>query len=296
MVERPWFVNTIGGWARDIVQLLWGNVTTNDDYFLDLNERVLREVGFPCVIFAKSDYGVVAIDCNDCDTYEVDDQQISIYIKLQFRPGHAYKTKAYPFSYVPQNVRGFLEKRHELRRIYSQTPKEYRAWGRFIAVSLDRFHLAHAMHKLGLAGGCYVTCEQGYEDHALDPVKGRERMTFEEYLTHLYRASAVIDARGFGDLTHRTVEVLGIGAPLIRPKLEDQTIDPLISGVHYLDCGHEGEKLADCLEIIENHRMRQALIGNGLDWFENNCTDAALRARYSQVVDLALEKRVASNL
>ena len=275
---KPIFVNDVGGWAKDIVALLWGDVKISDGGVEDLCKRVIAEVHFPCVIFAQFKCGLVAIDCNDSDKYEVDDPRIELYVKLQYRHDHNYKNKwVVPFSYVPQNPISFLAALENYRTASLRSHKTYVAWGRFIAVSLDRFHVSHAMHRLKIPGGCYVTCATGYEDHALDGVKPRERMPFNEYLGQQNRCLSVIDAKGFGDFTHRMIEALGIGIPLIRPKLENSTYNPLIAGIHYLDCGHQGEELEYCLNQICAPGIRERLIENGRRWFAENATSEGLR-------------------
>ena len=125
----PTRVNRVGGWALDIVKGLWGDVSVDEERFADLDARVIREVHFPCVIFAEFSFGLVAIDCNDCDTYEVDDPSISIYIKLQFNPRHEYRQKAvYPFTFVPQTG-AFAANLDSYREQYARTLKIHSAWG-----------------------------------------------------------------------------------------------------------------------------------------------------------------------
>lgn len=282
-MSKPQYINKVGGWAQDIVKMLWGDVPEDNSKFIDLNKRVLDEVHFPCVIFAQYDLGIVAIDCNDCDTYEVDDKRIKIYVKLQFNPKHKYKQKVYPFTFVPQNA-SFALNLDSYRSTYSNTIKMYPAWGRFIAVSIDRYNISHQMGRLGLPGGAYVVSKDGYNDHYLDPIKPRERMSFEEYASHMFKSMAVIDARGFGDLTHRTIESLAIGIPLIRPKFTNVTWDPLIPGVHYLDCGSRGENLQECVEAVQNSHLRNSLIQNGLHWYKKNCAPAGLQYMLSNII------------
>ena len=67
---------------------------------------------------------------------------------------------------------------------------------------------------------------------------------------------------------------------MIRPKLHNQTSDPLIAGVHYLDCGPGGERLGEALEIARNQRIRSAIIDNAFEWYEHNCTIAAIRRQF----------------
>lgn len=283
MRQMPTCVNNVGGWALDIIKMLWPDVTTDDSKFTDLNERVIKEVHFPCVIFAQYSFGILAIDCNDCDTYEVNDPRIAVYIKMQFNPNHQYKQRVYPFTFVPQKA-SFAVNLDGHRSKYQNTHKIYPAWGRFIAVSLDRYHVSHAIGKLGLPGGGYVISDKGYEDHYLDPIKPRKRMDFDEYIANMYKAMGIIDARGFGDLTHRTIEALAVGVPLIRPKLVNATANPLIAGVHYLDCGHKGENLKDCVEAIQHHHTRNALIQSGLAWYENNCTPRGMQYLLESII------------
>lgn len=276
MRSMPTCTNTVAGWATDITDILWPGILKDDIKFADLDARVAKEVGFPCVIFAQYDFGIVAIDCNDCDTWEVDDPRIAIYLKCQYNPNHQYKQKVYPFTYVPQKA-SFATDLEDYKYRYNNTHKIYPAWGRFIAVSLDRYYLSHAMGKLGIPGGGYVTTTKGYEDHYLDPVKPRQRMEFAEYMSHMFKSMAVIDARGFGDFTHRVVESFAIGIPLIRPRFTTAMADPLIAGVHYLDCGTKGERLKECVEAVQNPHLRKCMIQAGLDWYNKNCTPKGMQ-------------------
>ena len=281
----PLRVNRVGGWARDLVQILWGDVHIDPDRFADLDARVLREVQFPCVILAEYDWGVAAIDCNDSDAYELDDPRIAIYFKLQYNRQHRYRQRpVYPFTFIPHTLE-FAANLDAYRAQYARSLKLHSAWGRFSAVSLDRYHIAHEMGRLGLPGGSYVTTAEGYEDHYLDPVKPRQWMPFNEYMESLCQSMAVIDARGFGDLTHRAVECLAIGVPLIRPRFDTVTARPLVAGVHYLDCGHRGEHLRECIAAAQDQHVRAALVASGRAWFENNCTPESMRALFGATVE-----------
>ena len=110
-------------------------------------------------------------------------------------------------------------------------------------------------------------------------------MPFTDYLDQMNRASWVIDACGFGDLTHRLIESFGIGVPVIRPRLKNSVASPLLPGVHYLDCGSGGANLAEVLEIAKNDRVRQAIIDNAFEWYQANCTQAAVRRLLNSIIE-----------
>lgn len=266
---------------RDLAAVLWADAAPEPDAaIVELDERVMREIGFRCVILARFDFGLVAIDCCDSNQWILDDPRIDLYIKMQFAAQTQYARPVVPFTYIAQRPAAFENLLNDYRAAYRSTAKQCLAWGRFIAVSLDRFHLAHAMHRHGVPGGCYVLCDEGYEDHAFDEISPRRRLPFDEYLARMNQASWIIDAAGFGDFTHRLIESFGIGVPVIRPKLHNRTSDPLIAGVHYLDCGAGGEWLGETLEIARNPRIRSAIIDNAFDWYERNCTIAAIRRQF----------------
>lgn len=291
-VERPLAVNYVGGWGNDLNTLLFGSVPRNDKPFAALCQKVMDDIKFACVLFAKYPWGTVAIDTNDCATWIVDKPGIDMYLKMQYTFKPEYFRQVFPFTYIPIDVANFHKKLPAYKEKYARTPKTAKAWGRFIAVSLDRYHIAEKMKKLGLPGGQYCICPTGYETHALDAVKPRERMPFDEYLDHMCRASAIIDPMGFGELTHRIVESFAIGIPVIRPRLRANTADPIRCGQHYLDCGHQGEHLEECIEALQNPDTRNMLIQNGFEWYERNASPDGIRRVFNQ--QLALHREYAS--
>jgi hypothetical protein len=278
IMQSPLNVNSPGGFATELVSVLWENVAPKPDPIIsELDRRVMADTGFPCVVLARFNFGLIAIDCCDANQWTLNDDRILIYLKMQFDPGAAYPRKVLPFTYISQRPIDFEQSLGQYRAAYAAAAKHWLAWGRFIAVSLERFHLAHAMRRHGIPGGCYVLCDEGYEDHTLDEASPRRRLPFADYLARMNQANWIIDAAGFGDLTHRLIESFGIGIPVIRPKLRNETSEPLLAGVHYLDCGPGGERLGEALEVAANHRIRRAIIDNAFDWYERNCTIAAIR-------------------
>lgn len=279
----PEFVNKAGGWASDIVRNLWGSVNVNDQFFFDLNDRVMKEVQFPCVIFAKFTFGIVAIDCNDCSSWIINDERIHTYIKLQFDPSFLYPRKVFPFTYCVYN--SDVERSMPLMRDrYAKHPKAFEAWGRFIAVSLSRFHISHAMKRLGISGGAFALTCDGYDDHALDTEYPRSRMPSDEYFDHILLSLSVIDACGFGDMTHRAIECFGIGALLIRPEFKIAMREPLKAGIHYLDCGEKGERLKECVDIALDRSERTRISENALAWYQRNCTPDGMRRLLAEII------------
>jgi hypothetical protein len=292
-VEKPLVANYVGGWGNDLVTLLFGDVPRDDKPFAALCQKVLKDVHFACVLFAKYSWGTVAIDCNDCSTWLVDVPEdvhkIDFYLKLQYTTQPEYFRQVFPFTYIPIDVANFHKKLPAYRDKYQRTPKTAPAWGRFIAVSLDRYHIAAKMRKMGLPGGQYCISPTGYETHALDAVKPRERMPFDEYLDHMCHASSIIDPMGFGELTHRIVESFAIGIPVIRPRLRANTADPIRCGQHYLDCGHQGEHLQECIEAVQDPVTRHMLIENGRAWYEYNASPDGIRRTFNQQLELYRE-------
>ena len=235
--------------------------------------------------------GIAPRDCCDADNWELPVAERHVDLKMQYNPAVSYRNNTYPFTYLPQKPLSFNTTLEQDRLEYAAASHDLMAWGRWIAVSLERYRLSEAMRSLGLHHGgqyCLVPRGNGYEEHEdrklLDPVKPRERMDWTEYKKWLYRSAAVIDARGFGELTHRMIECLGLGIPVIRPKLLVNTFNPLVAGWHYIDCGKDGTRLAESLERLREAGTRERVIANGLSWYDNNASPAAVRALVNRLL------------
>ena len=148
-MHSPLYTNSPAGFATELVTFLWdGAKQCSDPLFSQLDSRVMRDTSFPCVILGRMEFGVLALDCCDSSSWTLEGDGIDLYIKLQFDPTTRYPRKVIPFTYIPQHPNQFERDADRFRQQYLATPKNSLAWGRFIAVSLDRFHLAHQMRRM----------------------------------------------------------------------------------------------------------------------------------------------------
>lgn len=276
-IFMPW------GWTQDLVSFIWGYRPnpTAEMYksFKKYSDAVEKDIHYQCVIFARYNSGVIAIDCCDASDWEVLIGEPHIYLKMQYNPNFNYKNNVKPFTYLPRNPIAFNDDVLSLRENYKASKHDLPIWGRWAAVSLERFTITKKMRELGIINGgqyCMVPAGQGYDEHEkqglLDPVMPRQSMPWNEYVKWTNRAEAIIDARGFGEFTHRMVECFGTGVPLIRPLMVNRTHETLIPGIHYLDCGKDGIKLEECIEQLKDAKIKNTLIRNGLDWYQHNAT------------------------
>ncbi|HUS51009.1 MAG TPA: class I SAM-dependent methyltransferase [Candidatus Paceibacterota bacterium] len=292
MKYKPKQVFTPWGWSSDLVNELWTDVPRSTERFKQYQDRVQREINYQCVIFAEYDWGVLVIDCCDACDWEIPIYEDHIYFKMQYNPDYNYFNNVCPFTYLPADIHEFNKNLKSMRKKYEQSKKDLLFWHRWIAVSLERFKITQKIRNLGYKDGgqfCLVSAGKGYDAHEemglLDPVKGREKMPWDEYFEWCCRANAIVDARGFGEFTHRMSECFGIGIPLIRPKMKNQTHEPLVPGIHYLDCGENGKNIEQCIEQVQNEATRQELIKKGMDWYSRNCKIDSLREIIDNIID-----------
>jgi hypothetical protein len=84
------------------------------------------------------------------------------------------------------------------------------------------------------------------------------------------------------------IESFGIKVPLIRPRMQNITFDPLIPNTHYIDCGPNGDNLENALNILSNNKITLELINNAYEWYNNNSTPEALKNRISYFIEMLL--------
>jgi hypothetical protein len=299
MKINPSNIFTPWGWSKDIVELLWDyNIPYQDNY--EINKyinKVQEDIHYQCVIFALfENNNLLVIDCCDASDWEIKiNYHKHIYLKLQYNPNYHYTNRVFPFTYLPYNPKNFAKNIYNLQQNYSNTPHDLITYGRWIAVSLERYNLAKKMRSIGINYGgeyCLVKEGQGYDDHAaigvLDPFAPRHRLSFDEYMQWVNRSKSVLDCRGFGEFTHRMIESFGIKVPLIRPRMQNITFDPLIPNTHYIDCGPNGDNLENALNILSNNKITLELINNSYEWYNNNSTPEALKNRISYFIEMLL--------
>lgn len=288
-IYTPW------GWSKDLTETIWPDAkpyvsNKQIDRYL---EKIQQDIHYQCVIFAEFSKKLLIIDCCDASDWEVLIEQDHVYLKLQYNPKYLYKNNVMPFIYLPSNPNFFFNNYIRLYKEYILHNHDLLTYGRWIAVSLERYNLAKNMRLLNIKTGgeyCLVPKGSGYDDHEalglLDPYKPRERIPFNDYCSWINRAHSVLDCRGFGEFTHRMIECFGMGVPLIRPSMNNQTADPLIAGVHYLDCGENGKNLETCLNLLMNNNIRQSIIENAYDWYIRNIIPTSIKTKIYDIMEM----------
>ena len=241
-----------------------------DEVFLN----IANSLQFQCINMMRFGERYVFIDCDDSSKNYVSSSKLKdldfLYLKLQFDPNIKYAYPVSPFLYFPFDFE-FYNYVGVYREMYKwRFEKKHRAWTHFNAISFERVRISYEMRRLGLSGGLYSTDEKNFKERVLDKESPRSRLDWNIYVNEMIDSNSIIDAPGYGDLTHRMIESLGIGIPLIRPRLKNSMISKLEEGIHYLDCGQSGENLEKCILLLEDKKIREQLINNEIEWFDEN--------------------------
>lgn len=291
-INKPDGVFTPWGWSKDIVDILFPRQMNNDKQrFQKYIDEVEKYIHYQCVVMISYGDRLVFIDCCDSNEWVLKDSFLgnndlerTTYLKLQFNPNFKYPYRVHPFTYVTQNPITFQNALPEYRNRYDSTPKGNKAYGRFIAVSLDRFHIAHQFAKNGIKGGSYCISKEGYNDHFLDPESPRNRIPFAAYINNMIESRSVVDACGFGDLTHRMIECFAIGIPYIRPLLINNLFNPVDANM-YIQCDRRGTDLKKCLSLVEDEEYCKDMTRRCRLWYDNNSSPEAIRNLYKKIVE-----------
>jgi hypothetical protein len=274
-------------WKENI---LYKNSTTPfKNYIRYMDETV----GFHCVIMGRFKWGLLCIDMCDASDWEIENiDEPHYYLKMQYNLNYKYKNNTIPFTYMVADPLSFEYNLANYQELYKSTYHANLVYGRWLAASLSRYNIAKKMRELGiLFGGEYCMCPKGkgYDDHEqlglLDYNKPREKILWDEYFKYQCISKSVLDAPGFGDITHRTIESFGIGIPVIRPKLKNITYNPIEPNTHYLDCGENGEYLRDCLDMIQKDNISNTLIQNAFLWYQNNASIVSFKTLILKIIN-----------
>lgn len=123
------------------------------------------------------------------------------------------------------------------------------------------------------------------------------RICPDEFIREMSHNSIVIDINAIAELSCRTMDALGLGCALIRPKLLVQYHNKLIPNYHYaaVDCDDLGDfkKLADAyVDKFEELKSKPDLVEfyskNGRAWYEQNCTiESYVNIFVNELIDLS---------
>ena len=123
-----------------------------------------------------------------------------------------------------------------------------------------------------------------------------------DYIRELSTSTINLSLNGAGELSHRDIEILGVGTALFRFELSTKFHNPLIPNHHYISVPHSdikynpgdifeyykklSDRLFDRFEQVKNqHDFIKFVADNGRRWYlENGTTDANVKL-LTQLVD-----------
>jgi hypothetical protein len=116
---------------------------------------------------------------------------------------------------------------------------------------------------------------------SLDPFFNvtNERLSYYNYLVELKKCKIGLGLNGAGEICNRDIEILGLGTPLLRPRLESVFYNKLIPDYHYISFeigeNHESTKqnlLEKFNSVKDNPEFLNFISQNGRKWYEENGT------------------------
>lgn len=106
-----------------------------------------------------------------------------------------------------------------------------------------------------------------------------ERLPYYDYLSEIKRCKIGLSLNGAGEICNRDIEIMGLGTPLFRPKLEAVFYDKLVPDYHYISFdvanGYEATKenlLLKYHSVKNDLEYLQFISRNGRKWYEENGT------------------------
>lgn len=146
-------------------------------------------------------------------------------------------------------------------------------------------------------GGFYGMREKIYEnDKRFDFYNiNNQRMNPHEFIKKMNSSKINIDINGVAEISARTLDIMGLGTALIRPKLTVQFHNPLIPDYHYaaLRCDDQSnlKDLTDSYierynELKRDPDFVEFLSINGRKWYEENATIESCVRIFNEIIDL----------
>jgi hypothetical protein len=148
--------------------------------------------------------------------------------------------------------------------------------------------------KLFFIGGSYLFREWLYLNDNRFYMRP-DKISRELFIEELGNSSINIDINGMAEVSCRTLDIMGMGSALIRPKLGIQYHNPLIPDYHYAqvycDDLSDYNKLADAYisrfeDLKKDRDLVQFLSENGRRWYEENATIEAYVKIHTKLMNL----------
>lgn len=197
----------------------------------------------------------VALDYGD--RHEINEEaakRCAAYFKMQHLEGGYGRSNVVPGGYVPGSSAIYRYLR-PLRALADRREYRYDVYGRFgLSFASDLRRRAVRL----------LSDERAFAYHgSLRPVM------YSQYLREIAKSRVCIDLPGNGDLCHRLVDYLAIGACVVGPRPRTTLHVPLRDGQHVV---HVREDLADlverCAEYVEDADAREARRAAAREFFD----------------------------
>jgi hypothetical protein len=103
------------------------------------------------------------------------------------------------------------------------------------------------------------------------------KLSYSEYLRELSEHRILLSLPGGGNFSHREIEIMGIGTPVIMPKLINSFYDSLMPNYHYIsvNCEETDKNLPEAIReryqsCIRDKDFLKYVSDNALKWYKNN--------------------------
>lgn len=121
---------------------------------------------------------------------------------------------------------------------------------------------------------------------------GPDKVPYKRYLFEIARAKVCVDMPNGGDLTHRLVDYLAVGACVVRPRGPARLHVPLVDGEQIAYCAPDLSDLGDvCARLVRDDAERERIALGARDYFDRNLHRRQLGAYYLFEICKALEAR-----
>ena len=108
-------------------------------------------------------------------------------------------------------------------------------------------------------------------NHMQSIISSSERLPFIDFVKRMSEYRIVLSLPGKGNLCHREFEAMGIGVPVLMPRLKNILPDLLIPNVHYIAVD-QPEQIRDTYMMVrDNQSLLNDISRNAMEWFDRNC-------------------------
>jgi hypothetical protein len=236
--------------------------------------RVQRaEIPQPHDGIVRFEWGATPVALDYSDHPHLDEAcaaEVAVYFKMQHRRGGYGREHVVPGGYVPSRARLYRLLGH-LRRERARAEFAHDVYGRFslayaAATRRRAVELLEAQDRFGFGGGMRTV---GYG----------------ESLREAARARVCLDLPGNGDLCHRLVEYLAVGACVVGPRPGVELHVPLVDGEHVAYAADDLSDLVDvCERYVRDAPARERMAAAARKYFDRYLHRDQLAAYYLDVL------------